>query len=141
MRPIAIALAAAATLTACQPEQAPRQNPALARPAVRLAAEAAGVQGAPTAVQLSSVDRLQVDLPWSGPSALRAPRVDVTTPKGRLYAQLPVQLQLAPSGGTATAFLEVRGTPIDGYHMVGTWRFALVDDGGPPLTTVLIDLQ
>jgi hypothetical protein len=43
--------------------------------------------------------------------------------------------------GTATVVLEVRGTPIDGYHLVGTWRFALVDGGSPPLTTASIELQ
>jgi hypothetical protein len=112
-----------------------------ARPVARPAAVAA-VAVAPTVLQLAEVDRLTVALPWPGPGAPRGPRVDVTSPRGRLYAQLPVNLQLDTEGaGTATAVLEVRGTPIDGYHLVGTWTFALVDDGGAPVAVSAIDLE
>jgi hypothetical protein len=143
MRPRTLALALVAALAACQPGQSQRPPRALSRQAPRIAAVvAAAAQVIPAAYQLEEVDRLRVDLPWLGPGHLRAARVDVTTPRGWLYAQLPVEVQLdASGGGTATAVLEVRGTPIDGYHMVGTWRFALVDGGEPPLSTMAIDLQ
>ena len=145
--PRTLALALATVLIACQPGQDPQPRPrqggeqaqSLSRPARAVVAAA---QVAPAAYRLADVDRLRVDLPWSGPGALRAPRIDVTTPHGRLYAQLPVSIQADGGGeGTATAVLEVRGTPIDGYHMVGSWTFKLVDGGGPPLTTQSIDLQ
>ena len=138
MRPRTLTLAlAVAALAACQPGQEQRLQPAQSR---RARAEAAAIQVSPASYQLAEVDQLRIDLPWSG-GDLRAPRVAVTTPRGRLYAELPVDLQPDGSGGgTATAVLEVRGTAIDGYHMVGTWRFALVDDGGPTLATQTIDL-
>lgn len=139
MRSRILVLAIAAALAACQPgqEQGPQRTASRQAPVAVAAA-----QVPPAAYRLSEVDRLRIDLPWSGAGALRAPRVDVTTPRGRLYAQLPVEVQLdAFGGGTATAVLEVRGTPIDGYHLVGTWRFALVDGGGPPLTIASIDLE
>ncbi len=60
----------------------------------------AAAQLPPTTYRLAEVERLRIDLPWSG----------------------------------------VRGTPIDGCRMVGTWRFALVDGGGP-LTIASIDLE
>ncbi len=129
-------------LAACQPGQDPQggeqTRPALSRP---VRAVAAGTSVAPAAYRLADVDTLRVGLPWSGRAQLHAPRIDVTTPRGRLYAQLPVTVQAdGAGGGTATAVLEVRGTPIDGYHMVGTWKFTLVD-GGAPIATQAIDLQ
>lgn len=139
MRPRIPVLAITAALAACQPGQDQGPQRSASRPAPVAAAAA---QVPPAAYRLSEVDRLRIDLPWSGAGTLRAPRVDVTTPRGRLYAQLPVELQPdASGGGTATAVLEVRGTPIDGYRMVGTWRFVLVDGGGPPLTIASIDLE
>ncbi len=138
MRPRILAFAVVAALVACQPGQ--DQRPQKAQP--RRAPAVAAVQVPPTAYRLSEVDRVRVDLPWPGPGNLRSPRVDVTSPRGLLYAQLPVEVQPASSGGgTATAVLEVRGTPIDGLHMVGAWRFALADGGGPPLAIASIDLQ
>lgn len=138
MRTRILALVFTAALAACQPGQDRRPQKAQARRASAVAA----VQVPPVAHQLADVDRLRIDLPWTGPAALRAPRVDVTSPRGLLYAQLPVEVQPDGSGGgTATAMLEVRGTPIDGYHLVGTWRFALVDGGGPPLAIASIDLE
>jgi hypothetical protein len=131
-------LAVVAALLACQSGQDQRPPP---RAQARQASTAVAAQVSPAAYRLADVDRLQIDLPWSG-GELQAPRVDVTTPQGRLYAQLPVQARPDGSGGgTATAVLEVRGTPIDGYQMVGTWRFALVDGGGPALAVQTIDLQ
>jgi hypothetical protein len=139
MRPRIEALAVAAVLAACQPgqDQQPR------KPQPRRGPVAAAVEVPPVAYRLAEVDRLRVDLPWSGSAELRAPRVDVMTPRGRLYAQLPPEIHAGgeAGGGTATVVLEVRGTPIDGYRMVGTWRFTLVDGGGPPLATAAIDLQ
>ena len=138
-RTIALILVA---LAACQPGQDQPRKRTASRPAVPSAGAVANAQAAPTVLQLAETDRLRVDLPWSGPGAPSAPRVDVTTPRGRLYAQLPVSLQLDAQGqGTATAVLEVRGTPIDAYHMVGTWRFVLVDGGGPPVASASIELQ
>jgi hypothetical protein len=142
MRPVPLALVAAlAAAAACQPGQE-QQHRALSRPPGRTARAVAADAAPPIALQLAGVDRLRIDLPFQGPVAPRDPRVDVTTPRGRLYAQLPVDVALdAQGGGTATAVLEVRGTPIDGYHLVGTWRFALVDGEGPPLATRAVDLE
>ncbi len=129
-------LAVVAVLAACQPAQ--ERTSQAAQP--RRATVAAAVEAPPAAYPIATVDRLRIVLPWSG-RALREPRIDVKSPNGRLYAQLPVTVETDAAGGTATAVLEVRGTNIDGYRMVGTWRFVLVDGAGPPLATQAIDLH
>jgi hypothetical protein len=129
-------LAVVGVLAACQPAQ--ERTSQAAQP--RRAPAAAAVE-APAAYPIATVDRLRIVLPFTG-RALREPRIDVKAPHGRLYAQLPVTVETdAAGGGTATAVLEVRGTNIDGYRMVGTWRFVLVDGAGPPLATQAIDLH
>jgi len=138
---VPLALTVALALGACRPGQDRhgQAHRALARKAQRAAAT---VQMPPATYQIDDIDRLRIELAWPGPGGLRAPRVDVTTPSGLLYTQLPVDTQLDSStGGVATAVLEVRGTSIDGYHMVGTWVFALVDGSGPPLSRISIDLR
>jgi len=139
MRRTMVTLVVVAAVMGCERGGQERRPP---KGQARRAAAVAAVQVAPAAYRLGEVDRLRVELPWAGPAGLRAPRVDVRTPQGRLYAQLPVEVEADGSGaGTAAAVLEVRGTPIDGYHMVGSWRFALVDGGGSPIATQTILLQ
>jgi len=67
-------------------------------------------------------------------------RVDVMSPGGKLYAQLPASLQASDTGhGTATATLQVRGSVIESYQDSGTWQFAAnVDD--TPLAAASVDL-
>jgi hypothetical protein len=59
-----------------------------------------------------------------------AVRVDVTSPGGTLYAQLPgtIQVDTHQSGSTSSTLL-VRGTTIQGFRQVGTWQLAASLDG------------
>ncbi len=67
-------------------------------------------------------------------------RIDVMSPGGKAYAQLPATLQASAKGqGRATATLQVRGSVIASYLDVGTWQFAAkVDDA--PLAASAVDL-
>jgi hypothetical protein len=67
-------------------------------------------------------------------------RIDVTSPGGKAYAQLPATLQASAKGqGRATTTLQVRGSVIASYLDVGTWQFAAkVDDA--PLAASAVDL-
>ncbi|HUL60132.1 MAG TPA: hypothetical protein VLU43_12695 [Anaeromyxobacteraceae bacterium] len=139
-------LALAAAL-ACQAPAGPERQrpPAPAPPASARAAlvvrDAQAAAAAPV-VQLAGLDRFQVDLACSGLADPGPFHVDVTSPRGLLYAQLPATLQLDAQGnGTASATLPVGGTPIETYRMVGTWQFALKGGSGAPLATAAIDLQ
>ena len=62
-----------------------------------------------------------------GPHALR---VDVVSPGGTLYAQLPASIDATgqPSGNV-THTLQVRGTPIQSFRQVGSWKFSASLDG------------
>jgi len=67
-------------------------------------------------------------------------RIDVTSPGGKIYAQLPATLQASEKRqGSATATLQVRGSVIESYQDSGTWQFAAsVDD--TPLAAASVDL-
>jgi hypothetical protein len=64
-------------------------------------------------------------------------RVDVVSPEGSLYAQLPAPMTAEASGaGAATQRLQVDGTDIESLHRIGTWSFRAYLDGGPrPIAT------
>jgi len=140
-RPVILAFTAALACQAPQDHQRPPAPPAASARAA-LSVRDAQAQDAGPVVQLAGLDRLHVDLAWSGPADPGRLHVDVTSPRGRLYAQLPAALQLDAQGnGTASAELPVGGTPIESYQMVGTWRFALVGPAGERLAETAIDLE
>ena len=83
---------------------------------------------------------LTAEANYAGDPGAHSVRLDVSGPAGTLYTQLPASVD-ADTGGRATTStrLEVRGTPIDGYHMTGAWKFVLVVDG-TPLASAAIDV-
>jgi len=61
-----------------------------------------------------------------------AVRVDVTSPRGSLYAQLPASLRADDQRrGSTVRTLQVRGSVIGTYREVGTWRMVAYVDGVP----------
>jgi len=81
-------------------------------------------------MRLGSLARLVVDTGYRGTPGTHSVRIDVLGPGGALYAQLRGSLH-ADSAGTAASNhpMEVQGTPIDAFHMTGTWQFVLNVDG------------
>jgi hypothetical protein len=50
-------------------------------------------------------------------------------------------VEAGPGGAVATSeALEVRGTTIDSYRMLGRWQFVLVVDDVRPLAAATVDL-
>ena len=89
--------------------------------------DAAGVAGP---FHLADLQRLFVDSTYVGVPGPHAERVDVVDPSGNTFGQLASDLAAGADGvGAATHRLEVRGTPIHMYHLVGSWRFVLTVDG------------
>jgi hypothetical protein len=64
-------------------------------------------------------------------------RLDVVSPEGTIYAQLPATVQVDESGaGTAVQEVQVGGTSIDLYRRAGTWTVrAALDGTDEPLAT------
>jgi len=135
------ALLLAASLGCADPS--PSRPPAPAPPpelrATLTARDGAGASG-PFA--LSGLESLSVEARVTGaePGAHPA-HVDVLTPRGMLYAQLPGTIEVAADGsGRLARVLEVRGTPIESFQQVGAWRLVLVLDEGAPLATAEVGL-
>ncbi len=126
----------ASTLAACQgagpswatqvPIAGPETPPMAAFLQVR---DANGVAGP---FRLDDVERLSVEVQLV--SALPGAhdfRLDVLTPAGTLYAQLPVTAEADAAGQANVAQpIEVRGTPIDLLHLTGAWTFRLAQVDG-----------
>ncbi len=86
--------------------------------------------GATGPFRLADLQRLVVDSTYSGLPGPHALRVDVVRPGGDLYVQLPADVTAGADGAAAASQrLEVRGTPMHTYHLVGSWRFVLTADG------------
>jgi hypothetical protein len=97
----------------------------------------AGRQGP---VRLAGLTRLQLDGTYQGEPGTHAVRFDVTGPSGILYTQVRGALEAGADGrGASATKLEVRGTPIDAYHMTGAWKLTLVVDD-TPLAAATIDV-
>lgn len=127
-RPTLLAALAALALTGCSDGAPAAAPPGVASGTLRVA-DPAGGQGP---IRLADATRLLVEGSYRGDPGPHAVRVDVTGPSGVLYTQLRGTLVAGPDGaGTSATALEVRGTPIDAYRMVGAWSFALVVDDQP----------
>jgi hypothetical protein len=83
--------------------------------------------GAAGPFRLADVEKLAVEvrLRYAPPGAHEL-RLDILSPAGTLYAQLPVTAE-ADAAGQANVVqeLEVRGTSIDGLRQTGAWTFRL----------------
>jgi hypothetical protein len=129
-------------LAACQGESPPgRSPPPPPPPGVSGALAVHDGSGAAGPFRLSELTRLAVEARYLGGEARAHPlRIDVLTPRGTLYAQFQGTVDGAPGPATFSRTLEVSGTPIDGFHQVGTWRFVLTVDDGAPLATAEVSL-
>ncbi len=120
----AIALA----LAACSGPAAPPAPPANPTPTGTLRIRDAS--GATGPFRLADLQRLFLDSTYRGMPGPHALRVDVVDPSGNVFGQLAADLAAGADGAaTASQRLEVRGTPIHLYHLVGSWRFVLTVDG------------
>jgi hypothetical protein len=134
-RLLLIALVLAALAACDRPAPAPA-GPVPATGTLRVA-DPAGSQGP---LKLTGLTRLQLDGTYLGAPGTHAVRIDVTGPTGVVYTQLRGALEAGADGRATTArSLEVRGTPIDAYHMTGAWKFALVVDD-TPLASATVDV-
>jgi hypothetical protein len=100
--------------------------------------------GAAGPFRLAELDRLAIDVNYASQDFTpgeRPIRIDVFSPRGALYAQLQSTLLVGSNGaGAVSQSLEVRGTPIDTFNQVGTWKFVVAVDGGEPLASAEVDL-
>jgi len=136
MRTTATSFALLLGLAACQ--RAP-SGPATAPPAASLVVhDDAGSQGP---LQLGTLPRLVIDSSFPAAPGPHAVRIDVIGPNGGLYGTIRGQAEAGPDGAArASQWLEVSGTTIDHYHMVGTWQFALSVDDGPQIASAAVDV-
>jgi hypothetical protein len=80
--------------------------------------------------KLGDLDSLAVEVNVSGAVGVHEARVDVVTPRGTLYAQLPATVEIGEAGAaSSTAVVHVRGTFIESYRQTGTWQFRAYVDG------------
>ncbi len=128
----------ALALAACQsgPAASSPSPPATAA-SIRVADES----GSPGPLRLSSLARLKIDGACAAAPGPHALRIDVIGPQGALYGPIRSQVSAGADGAVkASQALEVAGTTIEKYHMVGTWQFVLVLDDGPPLASATVEL-
>lgn len=134
---LALAAAGCTERPPAPPEAAP---PLTAPPAPTATIRVADQAGRAGPVRLADVAHLVAQGSYAGEPGAHAVRVDVTAPNGNVYTQLRGDLQAGADGRAVTASrLEVRGTPIDAYHMTGAWKFVLVVDG-TPLASAAVDV-
>ncbi len=122
MRRALAAAALAAALAACQAQPG---GPVVASGSLSVQGDPAGA--AP--LRLSDLRRMRIDSRFSGAPGTHDLRVDVFDPGGTLYAQLRSSFDAPDGSGGASHRLEVRGTPIESYHLTGSWTFVLYVDG------------
>jgi hypothetical protein len=133
MNRTATALLLALGLAACQ--KSPSAKPAAASLALH---DDVGNTGP---LAFATLSRILIDSSFPASPGPHAVRIDVTGPNGGLYGTVRGQAQAGPEGvATLSQWLEVAGTTIDHYHMVGTWQFALSVDDGPLLASASIDV-
>ena len=107
----------------------PPPPPSPPSPALTLTVRDPGGWPGPFAIDLVEEWTIEVRYAHLTPGA-HAVRVDVMSPGGTLYAQLPIALDVNDQGtGSATYTLQVRGTTIQSFRQVGSWQFAASLDG------------
>lgn len=131
------AAAALALLAACSsPSSGPTAPTAVTITGTLKVHDASGGTGP---FHLTDLQRFQIDSTYQGVPGQHALRVDVVDPSGLTYAQLRSEVAAADGSGAASQELEVRGAPIQMYHLVGSWRFVLAVDGAP-LASAAVDV-
>jgi hypothetical protein len=130
-------LLSALVLAACQRD--PTSGPASAPPPAWLRIRDGSGSAGP--FRLGSLSRLSIDCAYLAAPGAHAQRIDVVDPHGLLYGSLRRTVEAGQDGAvTASEGLEVQGTLIEGYHMVGAWQFVLTVDDGPALATAAVDV-
>jgi hypothetical protein len=128
---------------ACQEQSTASRPPPPALPSGTSAAlsvhDAAGAAGP---YRIGKLGRLVVDVRYTSEErGVHDVRVDVYTPRGKLYAQLKGSVEVDAAGtGSTSQPLEVQGTAIESFHQVGKWRFLVAVDGGAPLASAEVEL-
>lgn len=136
MRAIATALALALGLAAGK--KIPPAPPPAPPPASLRVHDDAGSQGP---LALAALPRIAMDSAFPAAPGLHQVRIDVVGPGGGLYGTVRGQAEAGADGvARLSLWLEVSGTNIDHYHMVGTWQFALAVDDGPPIAAAAVDV-
>lgn len=141
MRDLRTSLIASLLLAACSGDpggSSPTpEPPAQPPPGVEASLSVSDGSGAAGPYRLQDVRSLRVQVELRGlREGSHRVRIDVVSPRGTLYAQLPTAVEVGPSG-TATALREVpvRGTSIERLRRTGRWAFqAYLDEGAAPAT-------
>jgi hypothetical protein len=96
--------------------------------------------GGPGPFAIGNLEKLMLVLDASHYQPGRhAVRMDVTSPAGTLYAQLPAALLVGDNGvASATVALQVRGTAIASFRDTGNWQVVAYVDGDP-VTSASVD--
>lgn len=130
------AAAIALAITACSGSSATPPAPPPPPPAPTGTLAVRDASGAAGPFRLADLQRLFLDSTYAGVPGPHAMRVDVVAPSGDTFGSLPYDLTAGADGkGAASQGLEVRGTRIHLYHLVGSWRFVLLVDGAPLAST------
>lgn len=131
MRTLAAFASIALALAACEQKGAPPAT-STAAASLRVVDDA----GRPGPFALGPLRRLHLDASVPAAPGPHTVRIDVFRPDGGVHASLTATAEAGPDGVAALRqTLEVAGSPIEQYHLVGTWSFALKVDGGPQLAT------
>lgn len=112
-------------------------DPALAPSAPKLLSfQVRDPAGSSGPVKLANLPHLVIASAYTAAPGPHGQLVEVTDPHGALYGKVRSQVQAAADGTVkASQKLEVSGTTIETYHMVGTWQFVLMVDGVPLAST------
>jgi hypothetical protein len=105
-------------------------------PAVKLGAFQVRGTTSGTRFRLAGLDKLTLESAYTAPAGTHTQRVEVTDPHGMLYGSLQAQVAAGPDGAVSNQqALQVAGTTIERFRMVGTWQFVLSVDGTPLAST------
>ena len=139
IHPALTGLALALSVTACQqPAAGPGSSapaPAAAPASLRVVDEAGSV--GPFAMR--SLTKLNLDASFPAAAGKHTVRVDAIRPDRGVHASLVGTVVAGPDGvATLRQTLEVAGSPIEQYHLTGTWSFALAVDDGPQVVAASV---
>lgn len=109
---------------AAPPTSAPAPGPSAAQ--LRISDDLGGAGP----FSLDSLSRLVVATGYTAAPGRHAQKIELFAPDGSLYGTLATQVVADSTGQIATREpVEVRGTPIEGYRMTGSWEVRLSIDG------------
>ncbi len=128
-------------LLACDSSHAPLSDEAPRRSPTKAATFTISIRdgnGIESPFRVGDLRKLTMEVRMAGATPGPHPlRLDVLSPSGALYAQLPLSIDVGAAGdGIDSTDLQVAGTPIESYRQVGAWSFRLARPGAAaPLAT------